>query len=136
MAEQTNVPEAKGKFSMIDLLMIIMIVGVIMTVMIPIQQTKRQEMIVKGSLKQMEQIINANENWKANDEWGEYAFDIGQLNLKLDTSVFSFSLTDTTVVAVSEVIAKEPKSYYYDLRDKKFRVDDDSEDVILRAWLP
>jgi len=138
MAEQTSTAEIKSKFSLIDLLMIIMVVGVIMTIMIPIQQTKKQEMMVRDSLQEMKKIIIANENWKANDDFNEYAWIIGQLNLKLDTSVFEYSLTDTTIVAISHknTLAKEEKTYYFDLRDKKFRVTDDSEDVILRAWLP
>ena len=138
MAEQTSTAEIKSKFSLIDLLMIIMVVGVIMTIMIPIQQTKKQEMMVRDSLQEMKKIIIANENWKANDDFNEYAWIIGQLNLKLDTSVFEYSLTDTTIVAISHknTLAKEEKTYYFDLRDKKFRITDDSEDVILRAWLP
>ena len=138
MSEQVNTPEVKGRFSMIDLLMVIMVVGVLMTVMIPIQQTKKHEMMVRDSLNEMKKIIIANETWKANDDFNEYAWYIGQLDLKLDTSVFEYSLTDTTIVAISHknTLAKEEKTYYFDLRDKKFRITDDSEDVILRAWLP
>ncbi|MCK9328730.1 MAG: hypothetical protein M0Q94_02520 [Candidatus Cloacimonetes bacterium] len=124
------------KFSLIDLLMIIMIVGVILTIIIPIQQTRKIENIVKDSFSEMQKIIKANEEFKRGD-WGDYAFDIDMLNLKdLDESVFKFSLNDTSIVAVTTEFGNEEKAYYYHLFDRRFRVRNDSKDVIFDAWLP
>jgi len=127
----------KGKFSIIDLVMIIMVVGVIMTIVIPVQQTKSHETYVKNSLQDMARIINANEKFKLNDLFEEYAPSLNYLKLEgLDQSIFTYTLTDTTVVATSSKLAKYDKSYYYDLREKKFRVSEDSEDIILAPWMP
>lgn len=124
------------KFSLIDMLMIIMLVGVILTIIIPIRQTRRHERIVKSSLADMARIIDANEEFKLN-VWGEYAMDISQLNIRdLDESNFKFTVNDTAVVAVSNTLAAEEKAFYYDLRDKRFRVRQDSRDIIFDAWLP
>lgn len=126
-----------GKFSLIDLLMIIMVVGVILTIVIPLNQTRKHESMVRNSLSDMARIIKANEEFKLNSGWDDYAMDISQLNLRdLDMSVFKFAINDTAVVAVTEKLGTEEKSYYYDLRDKRFRVREDSKDIIIDAWLP
>jgi type II secretory pathway pseudopilin PulG len=137
MAVQSSVDEGKGKFTIIDLVMLIMVVGVILTIIVPLQQMRKHEAIVKGSLPDMVRIISANEQYRLNDEFGEYAWDLSLLNLRdIDTSVFTFTLTDTTVVAHTFQIGSDSTSYYYDLRDKRFRVPDDSSNLILNAWLP
>jgi deoxyadenosine/deoxycytidine kinase len=85
----------------------------------------------------MARIINANESFKLNDDFEQYAHNLSSLNLtNLDESIFTFSLTDTTVVATSTKLSTSEKSYYYDLREKKFRVSENSEDIILPTWMP
>ena len=132
-----------GKFSVIDLLMIIMIVGVALTIMLPLQQTRRHEAIVRNSLMEMEKIILANEYFRLNSGWETYAFDLSQLRdfstqymRDLDTSTFHFAVNDTAIVATTSQLGQTEKGYWYDLRDKRFRVFDDSKDVIVDAWLP
>ncbi len=124
------------KFSLIDLLMIIMLVGVILTIIIPIQQSRKHEVMVKESFSEMQKIIKANEDLK-NSDWGEYAFDISMLNISdLDESMFKFTVNDTSIVAVTDKLSNEEKAYYYHLFDRRFRVRHDSKDIIFDAWLP
>jgi len=125
------------KFSLMDLLMIIMIVGIGVTMVLPLQQTRRHEDLVRASLQDMFRIINANEEFKQGDGFGENAWDLDLLNLRgLDRSVFQFAINDTSIVATTDVLANEEKAYFFDLRDGRFRVRADSRDVIFDAWLP
>ena len=129
--------KVRGKFSIVDLLMVIMIVGVILTIIMPLRQVRQHETIVRTSLKEIEKIIRANEDFKVNSGWDEYAMDLSQLNVRdLDTSVFKFAVNDTSVVATTEALGVGVKSYWYDLRDKRFKVPEDSRDLIVPAWLP
>jgi Tfp pilus assembly major pilin PilA len=142
----TNSPQGnkqKGKFSIIDLLMMIMIVGVILTIILPLQQTRKHEAIVRASLIEMEKVIRANEYFKLYSGWDEYAMDITQLRdfshrylSDLDTSIFTFTVNDTSIIATTKHIGRYDASYWLDLRDGMIRVSDDSRDVIIPAWLP
>jgi len=133
----------KNKFTVIDLLMVIMVVGVILTIILPLKQSRRHEAIVRNSLKEMEKIIHANEFFKLNSGWDSYAMDFSQLRgfsteqlRTLNTSVFNFAVNDTAIVATTAQLGRTEKGYWFDLRDKRFRVNEDSKDVIVDAWLP
>jgi competence protein ComGC len=127
---------AKGDFSLIDLIMLIMVVGVIMIITIPLKQTKKNELQVRSSLIGMNKLIKANDLYRI-DNWDENAWEISHLGIKdLDTSIFTFAIDDTCIVATSTKLAKNDKSYYYHTSDKRFRVQLGSEDIILNAWLP
>lgn len=130
-------PHGVQKFSIIDLLMVIMIVGVLLTMYFPLKQTQKHEKFVRESIATMKTIINANEQFKATD--GDYAFDISQLNLKeinKPEDTFQFTVSDTAIVASTKKLAVDEKLYYYDLRDKRFRVPKESKDIIIPDWLP
>ncbi|MCL2064151.1 MAG: hypothetical protein FWG98_07245 [Candidatus Cloacimonetes bacterium] len=133
----------KGKFTIIDLLMIIMIVGVALTITLPLKQAREHEAIVRNSVMELEKIMRANEFFRLNSGWDSYAMDLSQLRgfspqylRDLDTSIFTFTVTDTSIVATTNHLAQTEKGYWFDLRDKRFRVNDDSKDVIVDAWLP
>jgi len=136
MAKAESTEVKKFQFSIIDLMMMIMVIGVICTIYIPVHQSNLHQKYVRESLKDVATIINANEVYKRNDEFGEYAWDLAQLNLKLDSSIFKYTLTDSTIVARSDKLAREETSYYYDIKTRKFHVEDGSEEVIFKAWLP
>jgi len=140
MATAEKASIKKLQFSIIDLMMMIMVIGVICTIYIPVHKSNLHQKYVRESLKDIQAILNANEVYKRNDEFGEYAWDLGQLreklDLKLDSNVFKYTLNDTTIVAVSDQLAREETSYYYDLKSRKFHVAEGSEEVIFKAWLP
>ena len=136
-AKESNVEKPKGKFSLIDLLMIIMIVGVIATIVLPLQQTKSNEAMVRASLPDMFRIIQANDEFRRGDGLGDNAWDLGLLNLRnIDTSVFQFAINDTSIVATTDRLGTLEKAYFFDTRDNRFRVREDSRDVIFDSWLP
>ena len=130
-----NMGHKHQQFSLLDLMMIFMIVGVVLTIIIPLRQSKIHEQLVKSSLPEMARIITANDRFY--QEWGWSAFDLSELNLRdIDTSVFSFALSDTAIVATTDRIGLSEKAYFFDLRDRRFRVREDSKEYIYDAWLP
>lgn len=123
-------PDSIKHFSLIDLLMVIMIVGLIALAIFPKMQDAKNEQIILDSINKMQLIINANEKLKA--ESGDYAFDLGMLNLKdqIKDDYFEFTLSDTAVVATSKKLSANEVSYYYMINDQRFKVKDDSKEVI------
>lgn len=130
-------PHGTKKFTLIDLLMVIMIVGVTLTFIIPLRQSRIHEKYIKGTLPVVAQIMKANEDFKAVD--GDYAFDISMLNLKeinKPEDMFQYVLSDTAVVVYSKKMTLDSISYYYDLKDKRYRVPKESKNIIMPDWLP
>jgi len=136
VTNDTEVKTQKAKFSIIDLMMMIMVIGVICTILIPVQQSKKHQAYVHDSLKDMENIRIANERFKANNEWDEYSFNLNDLNVRVDQSIFNYALSDTAIVAETDKLAREPKSFYVDMKTGKYHVSEGSEDIIFKAWLP
>ncbi len=127
--DEISVSGAKH-FSLIDLLMIIMIVGLISLAIFPKMQDTKNEQIILNSLTKMQTIIAANEKMK--QESGDYAFDISMLNLgdTLKDDYFEFTLNDTAVVATSKNLTVKEVSYYYMINDQKYRISPDSKKII------
>jgi len=118
------------------LMMMIMVIGVICTILIPVQHSRHHQTYVTNSLQDMKKIVAANEHFKETDEFGDYAWDLSQLNLKVDQSIFQYTLSDTTIVAEAKNLSRDTKSYYYDMKTRKYHVTEGSEDVIFKAWMP
>ena len=136
VAEKKQVKsKPRGKFTIMDLLMVIMVVGVFFTLTLSVQQTKRYEAIVRESVDDMITILNALERFKV--EEGFEAHDISQLNLRnLKSQSFTYAMSDTAIVATSTTLVAVEKEFYYDLRDRRFRVNPESRDIIEVGWLP
>ena len=140
MAEKNNVNAGKkvsSKFSIIDLLMIIMVVGVILTIILPLRQARIHESLVRESMNEMYKVIRANDYFKQYSGWQTYAVHIDQLVIdNLNTSVFTFAINDTSIIATTEQLGRTEKAYWFDLRDRRIKVREDSKDTIVDAWLP
>ena len=67
-------------FSLIDLLMIIMIVGLVSLAIFPKIQDGKNDIIIRNSLTKMQMIINANEDFKEVED-GDYALISRSLTL-------------------------------------------------------
>ena len=135
MENRESTKVLRAKITLIDLMMIIMFVGIVLTLFIPLQQTKKQERIVKSSLKEMQRIVNSNEEYYS--IFNSYSTNFSYLNLRdIDNTYFEYTLSDTAVVASTNKLGPTTKSYYYDLKMKKFKVYADSKDVIIDTWLP
>lgn len=117
-------------FSLIDLLMIIMVVGLIAMAIFPRMQDQKNEKIILNSLEKMQMIVAANEKMKV--ETGDYAFDLSMLNLgdTVKDEYFEFTLNDTAAVATSTKLSINEVSYYFMIKDQKYRVRPDSKEII------
>ena len=144
----------KSKFSLIELLMIIMLVGIVITFVIPLQQMKQYKARTQIAVQNLDMIHQLNEEFKANPDLGagDYAFDISMLNIRPgkeyngvspDTTYFAYYFDpndDTVIVAETKPAfgAEGIKVVYYQ-PDGPYTVlyeDEDDEDVIQKNWLP
>ena len=132
--------EHKNRFSLIELVMIIMLVGVIITIVIPIRSTMKNEVFVKASIKDMITIIQAEEAFKSDPALGDGDYAVDKSQLKLPTfneEYFTYAVTDTSVNAVStSKFSKREVTFYYLFKDKAFKVDPKFKDYIEPSWLP
>lgn len=144
MAEDTSM-EKKGKFSLIELLMIIMLVGIIFTLIVPLRTDKINHGKIKEAIKNIQIIARADVAFKEDPENGYYAFDVSMLNIndKLektnDEFIFDYSLTDSTVVATTNMnFGKEGAVIYYYLPTGPWNIGNDkiSKSILDSNWLP
>lgn len=140
MKEQQGT-ELKKKFSLIDFLMILMLVGIVTALVIPVREDMKNQRKVKEALNEVRLIVAKNIEFKNDPDNGYYAFDLSQLNIegKLQKRYFNYELTDTTVVAVSKAeFGVEGAEFYYYLPSGPWMVKDDdfSRTVIEPNWLP
>ena len=124
-----NLIEKKKKFTLIELLMIIMVVGIIFTLIIPLQSDKIIRQKLDEAIKNLQLIARSDIAWSevngyyifdhtvvkynkaAKDSFGDFipAFESGEdlLNIRdqLDKSseffYFDYSVNDSTVVAIT-----------------------------------
>ena len=158
MAENTVV-EKKGKFSLIELLMIIMIVGIIFTLIIPLKNDRITQDKLKEAIKNVQIIARADVQFYQNPDNGYYIFEhdvlkmdggdgnTGEdlLNVKddlekiADVFYFDYAVTDSTVFAITnENFGKTGAIIYYYLPNGPWNVGDDkvSKNLIDPNWLP
>ncbi len=151
------VPNEK-KFSLLELLMIIMLVGIVTTFVISGKVTKAYRLKIQEYAVPAMQVIAAEDViFKAAETKGDgdYAMDISQLNLKwaelstkyakrlnnvpLHNKYFTYSVTDSTIVATTNAeFGKEGLSFVYALPTGPFSVPGDasSDKIINPNWLP
>jgi type II secretory pathway pseudopilin PulG len=137
--------ERKSKFSLIELLMIIMLVGIVAALYLPLRKDTINHEKIKEAIKNIQVIARANVEFKNNPDNGYYAFDISMLNIKDklqkadDEFLFDYSLTDSTVVATTnENFGNEGATIYYYLPEGPWNIGNDkiSEAVLDANWLP
>jgi competence protein ComGC len=123
--------------TLIEVLMVILIVGVVVVLVIPTMADRRKiEMINEELLPTVKFIQQKNEEFRV--EYGDYAFDISQLNLMelSEKKYFTYSLTDSTIVATTtQEFGREGVTIHYNFRDDVWSIEG-AEDVIDRTWLP
>jgi len=144
----------KSKFSLIELLMIIMLVGIVITFVIPLQQMKQNKAHTQIAVDNLSLIHQMNEQFKADPNLGagDYAFDISMLNIRpgqeysgvvADTTYFSyyFDPNDNTIIVAESkpAFGKEGIKVVYYQPDGPYTVlyeNDADKDVIQKNWLP
>ncbi len=163
MAENSIIKK-KNKFSLIELLMIIMLVGIVFTLIIPLQIDKVNKEKLAEAIRNVQIIARADVNFKENPENGYYIFEHSVLKfdefaekdslkypgddllnikeklIKTDGDfLFDYSVTDTTVVAVTnQNFGKEGAKLFYYLPTGPFGLgsDNTSKNVFDPNWLP
>ncbi len=139
MPETKAVTKRTDKFSLVELLMIVMLVGLIFVIWIPMKEAKIYRANLQEAIGNIETITKANIDFKNNPDLGDgdFAFDIGQLNLKLEENFFNYAVTDTTIVATStEEFGKKDIDVIFYLPTGPYQINNDSKQVIDISWLP
>ncbi|MDD3052274.1 MAG: type II secretion system protein, partial [Candidatus Cloacimonetes bacterium] len=67
-----NNDTAKKKFSLVELLMIIMLVGIVFTITIPFHQSQKEHQMVKEAIRNLQIIAHENVKFFNNPENGYY----------------------------------------------------------------
>ena len=158
MAESTKIEKTK-KFSLIELIMIIMLVGIVFTLIIPLRADKLNHEKLKEAVYNIQVIARADVNFKDNpdngyfifehtvvmlDEEGNYTgedllFVVDNLQKTNDKFLFDYSVTDSTVVGITNKnFGKENASIFYYLPNGPWGVSNDkiSDSVFDPNWLP
>ncbi|MDO9578936.1 MAG: hypothetical protein Q7J16_13720 [Candidatus Cloacimonadales bacterium] len=158
MTENKTV-EKKSKFSLIELLMIIMIVGIVFTLIIPLRNDRIIQEKMKEAVKNVQIIARADIAFMEDPANGFYIFEHnvlimdkgdgnngddllniqGKLEKIADVFYFDYSVTDSTVVATTNKnFGKEGAAFYYYLPNGPWGVGSDkvSQNTFDPNWLP
>lgn len=132
--------QRKTKFSLLELTMIIMIVGIIFVFWLPMQADKKMQKKVQIAVEEINKI--AKEDLAFKNQTSFYFDDIKQMDVysKLDTLYFNYALTDSsTVIATSnQKFGIKDAKIIFRLPTGPFEVgsDDTSKKYIDPYWLP
>lgn len=133
------------KFSLIELLIILLLVGLLLIFIIPVNQAKVSRSRVTEALSTLKMIGDKAEEFKNNPDNGYYP-DLSQLNMdnQIKSEYFDYSVVadDSTIVAESKpAFGKKGAFITYSLSSKQYRIgkgdnDQISTKYINENWLP
>jgi len=144
MAEINEISVEK-KFSLVELLMIIMIVGIAFTIIVPLSMSRKNHKKIDEAIYNLQIIAQKDVQFYNNPENGYYAFKVSMLKIedsmkKTDgESIFDYTLTDSTVVATTNEkfgTAGAKISYYLPRGPWELGDDKVSTSIFDVAWLP
>ena len=158
MTENTKIEKTK-KFSLIELIMIIMLVGIVFTLIIPLRVDKLNHGKLKEAVRNIQIIARADVEFKEDPANGYFIFEhtvvqldkegnytgedllyiIDDLDKTNDGFLFDYSVTDSTVVGTTNKnFGKEGASIYYYLPNGPWGVSNDriSDSIFDPNWLP
>lgn len=135
-----------SKFSLIELLTILILVGLVFVFIIPVRQTGINQKRVQEAVNTILMISDKADEFKRDPDNGYYPIDISQLNLGslIESDFFEYSIVsdDSTVVAESkQSFGKKGAVLVYSLTGKQYRIgkgdnDEISQKYINENWLP
>jgi len=145
MAEINEISVEK-KFSLVELLMIIMFVGIAFTIIVPLNISNKNHANMDEAIYNLQLIAQKNVEFYNNPDNGYYAFDVSMLDIKPGEMkktdgkhIFEYSLTDSTVIATTneKFGTKGAKIVYY-LPKGPWALGNDkiSTTIFDPAWLP
>jgi Tfp pilus assembly protein PilE len=142
----SNALKKEKKFSLIELIMIVMVVGIVFTLVIPLRNDYVYKERMSEAIRNIQIIARANVEFKNNPDNGYYAFDLGMLNVKenlvkyTDDFLFEYSLSDSsTVVATSNKnFGKEGAIIFYFLPTGPWQLGKNkaTKNTLNSNWLP
>ena len=158
MTENTKIEKTK-KFSLIELIMIIMLVGIVFTLIIPLRVDKLNHGKLKEAVRNIQVIARADVEFKEDPANGYFIFEhtvvkldkegnytgedllyiIDDLDKTNGEFLFDYSVTDSTVVGITNKnFGQEGASIYYYLPNGPWGVSNDkiSDSVFDPNWLP
>jgi len=134
-----------SKFSLIDLLSIIILVGLVFIFVVPVNQAKISQTLVSEAVEKIDFISDKAEEFRLNPENGYYP-DISQLNLgqQISSEFFDYTIStdDSLVLAETKpAFGKRGAFIAYSLSNKQYRIGRDENDKISSKyinenWLP
>jgi competence protein ComGC len=137
---------AYSKFSLVELLSILILVGLLFIFIVPVNQARLSRKYVSEAISTIQFIGQKADDFKNNPENGYYPIDISQLNIdkQIASDYFKYSIVsdDSTIVAETKpAFGKEGAVLVYSLTGKQFRIgkgDNDkiSSKYINENWLP
>jgi Tfp pilus assembly protein PilE len=135
----------EGRFTLIELLMIIMLIGILFTLIIPLRNDYLYKNRMQEAIINIQIIARENVKFKESPENGYYAFDLSMLKIsdKLEKNsnapMFEYSLTDSTVVATSNRnFGREGAVIFYYLPSGPWQLGDTpaTKNSLDANWLP
>lgn len=143
-AKSDNNP--KSRFTLIELLSILLLVGLIFVFVVPVNQAKISRERVNEAVNTLRILGEKAQAFKDNPDNGYYP-DLSQLNLgdQFKSRYFTYAINpdDSTAVAITTLEFGSPDSLYivYNLNGKQYRVGKNDNDIeslkrINENWIP
>jgi hypothetical protein len=142
--------QSRKKIGLVEMMLILMLVGLVFIFIFPLQQLKvdkAQEQLVQQKVSPIfatfDRVVEAMEQYRANDPFGEYPFTIEELNLtNMNTDDFKFeydSENKNVIAKTTEAFGKAGIGIVYNLEAKSYTLDDpapDKKPIIKEDLLP
>lgn len=111
----------KGKFSLIELLMIIMLVGIIFTLIVPLRNDQIRRERLKEAVKNMQIIAREDIKWRDNPDLGDGSFAFDHTIVKFEAesrdennNLIPASEKGEDIMNVKNDLEKEGEFFYFD----------------------
>lgn len=135
-----------SRFSLVELLSIIILVGLVFVFVVPVNQAKINRIRIGDAVTTINFIGEKAEQFKDDPDNGYYPVDLSQLNLgsQIESKYFQYTIVsdDSTIVAeTTQAYGKKGAFLIYNLSSKQYSIgkgesDNTSQKYINENWLP
>lgn len=120
MADNNTIPK-KGKFSLIELLMIIMLVGIIFTLIIPLRNDQIRKERLKEAIKNIQIIAREDVKWKNDPDKGDGTYMFEHIVVKFyeatkddQNNLIPASEKGDDLLNIADDLEKEGEFFWFD----------------------